>query len=65
MPAATSWPAVAYFSLWSVRLTGVLPELRVSHETAEIVEEMFGNTISQLDPARVDQSHRQPTCAAR
>ena len=24
------WAAVAYFSLWAVRLTGIFPELRVS-----------------------------------
>ena len=26
------WAAVAYFSLWSVRLTGILPDLRLSRE---------------------------------
>jgi len=44
------WQAVAYFTLWSVRLTGVLPELRVSNETAEIAEEMFAKPISSLAP---------------
>jgi DNA repair protein RecO (recombination protein O) len=44
------WQAVAYFTLWSVRLTGVLPELRVSDETAEIVGEMFQKPISALAP---------------
>ena len=42
------WRAIAYFPLWSVRLTGVLPELRVSDETAEIVAEMFGTPIASL-----------------
>ena len=42
------WPVVDYFSLWAVRLTGVLPELRVSRETAELVEEMFAKPIGAL-----------------
>jgi recombinational DNA repair protein (RecF pathway) len=43
------WPAVDYFTLWSVRLTGVLPELRVSNqETVEIVEEMFVKKLADL-----------------
>ncbi len=45
------WPAVDYFTLWSVRLTGVLPELRVSNrETVEIVEEMFVKKLADLTP---------------
>lgn len=44
------WAAVAYFSVWAVRLTGVLPEMRVSHESAEIVEEMFHQPITALTP---------------
>jgi DNA repair protein RecO (recombination protein O) len=42
------WPAVLYFTLWAVRLTGVLPELRVSRESAEIAEEMFVTPLSGL-----------------
>lgn len=44
------WSAVDYFTLWSVRLTGVLPELRVSRETGEIVEEMFVRSLPDLTP---------------
>jgi len=45
------WPAVDYFTLWAVRLTGVLPELRVSNrETVEIVEEMFVKGLADLTP---------------
>ena len=45
------WSAVDYFTLWSVRLTGVLPELRVSNrETVEIVEEMFVKKLADLTP---------------
>lgn len=44
------WQGVAYFTLWAVRLTGVLPELRVSDETAAIVEEMFVSSLANLAP---------------
>lgn len=44
------WQGVAYFTLWAVRLTGVLPELRVSNETAAIVEEMFVSSLANLAP---------------
>jgi DNA repair protein RecO (recombination protein O) len=44
------WSAVAYFSLWAVRLAGVFPELRVSHESAEIAEEMFKTPLKSLLP---------------
>jgi DNA repair protein RecO (recombination protein O) len=35
------WSAVDYFTLWAVRLSGFLPELRTSPETARLVEQMF------------------------
>jgi DNA repair protein RecO (recombination protein O) len=44
------WSAVDYFTIWSVRLAGVLPELRVSRETVEIVEEMFVKGLHDLAP---------------
>jgi DNA repair protein RecO (recombination protein O) len=44
------WQATAYFTLWAVRLTGVLPELSVTEETAEIAEEMFAKPIANLSP---------------
>jgi DNA repair protein RecO (recombination protein O) len=44
------WAAAGYFSLWAVRLTGVLPELRVSQESAEIAEEMLQKPLSDLTP---------------
>jgi DNA repair protein RecO (recombination protein O) len=44
------WTAVIYFSLWAVRLTGILPELRVSHESREIAEEMLQKPLSALTP---------------
>jgi DNA repair protein RecO (recombination protein O) len=42
------WAAVLYFSLWSVRLAGVFPELRVRDESAEIAHEMLEKPIASL-----------------
>lgn len=42
------WTAVTYFALWSVRLAGFLPELRVKAESCEIVEEMLVTPIQHL-----------------
>src|SRR5262245_40465934 len=44
------WAAVLYFSLWAVRLSGVLPELRVKVESAEIANEMLERPLSGLTP---------------
>ncbi len=46
----SSWPAILYFSLWSVRLTGILPDIRVNQESAEIAEEMLAKPIADLTP---------------
>lgn len=42
------WPAVTYFSLWSVRLAGFLPNLRLAPESRDIAEEMLVSPIAQL-----------------
>ena len=42
------WTAVTYFSLWAVRLAGLLPDLRVSAESRAIMEEMLVSPIQQL-----------------
>jgi DNA repair protein RecO (recombination protein O) len=47
-PAGALWQAVAYFSLWAVRLAGVLPELRVGMESRAIAEEMLSTHISKM-----------------
>jgi DNA repair protein RecO (recombination protein O) len=44
------WPAVLYYSLWAVRLTGILPEMRVSEESALIANEMLERPIAGLTP---------------
>ncbi|HEY1754962.1 MAG TPA: DNA repair protein RecO [Bryobacteraceae bacterium] len=45
-----AWTAILYVSLWAVRLTGIFPEMRVSHESAEIAEEMFVKPLKGLTP---------------
>ena len=47
-PAGRVWPAVNYFSLWAVRLSGFLPELRIAPESRLIAEEMMHTSIGQL-----------------
>lgn len=42
------WRAITYFSLWGVRLSGFLPELRLRQESVEIAEEMFVSPIRAL-----------------
>jgi len=42
------WSAVAYFTLWAVRLAGVFPELRVRTESAEIAHEMLEKPLAGL-----------------
>jgi len=44
------WPAVTYFGLWSVRLAGFLPELRVNAESSAIAEEMLITPVHALAP---------------
>jgi DNA repair protein RecO (recombination protein O) len=47
---ARMWTAIVYFSIWAVRLAGVWPDFRVSHESVEIAEEMFVTPIADLQP---------------
>jgi len=44
------WPALIYYSLWAVRLSGFLPELRLLPESAAIAEEMLTVPIAKLTP---------------
>ena len=54
------WPAIDYFSLWAVRLTGVLPELRGTRETADLVEEMFAKPLTGLSDRPWNKSTLAP-----
>ncbi len=42
------WAAVTYFSLWAVRLSGFLPDLRVSQQSRAIAMEMLKTPVGQL-----------------
>ena len=42
------WRAVTYFSLWAIRLSGFLPDLKLSREDREIAEEMLRKPIHQM-----------------
>ncbi len=44
------WTSVAYFSLWAVRLAGILPELRVGQESESIAMEMLTTPSGELTP---------------
>jgi DNA repair protein RecO (recombination protein O) len=44
------WAAVTYFGLWSVRLAGFLPDLRVNQESRAIADEMLLVPIHNLSP---------------
>jgi DNA repair protein RecO (recombination protein O) len=49
--AAGVWPAVTYFSLWAVKLSGFLPPLEMTEEERTIAEEMLRTPIGEL-PSR-------------
>ena len=44
------WPAMTYFALWSVRLAGFLPDLRVNAESRAIADEMLITPLHALAP---------------
>ncbi|MEO8658579.1 MAG: DNA repair protein RecO [Bryobacteraceae bacterium] len=48
-PVNGLWPAVTYFGLWAVRLSGFLPDIRIGPESREIAEEMLTKHIGVLD----------------
>jgi DNA repair protein RecO (recombination protein O) len=48
-PVCGLWPAVTYFGLWAVRLSGILPDVRVGAESREIAEQMLTRHIGALD----------------
>jgi len=47
-PEQGLWAAVAYFSLWAVRLSGFLPQLQVSESARQIADEMLRTPLGQL-----------------
>jgi DNA repair protein RecO (recombination protein O) len=44
------WLPITYFSLWAVRLSGFLEEMRIEDESRAIAKEMLTKPVSQLDP---------------
>ena len=44
------WPAVTYFTLWAVRLSGFLPPMEMTEEEQAIAEEMIRTPIDKLTP---------------
>ena len=48
-PVGCLWPAVTYFGLWAVRLSGILPGVRLGAESTEIAEEMLTRHIGALE----------------
>ncbi len=47
-PERGVWQAVSYFSFWAVKLSGFLPELRVSPTSRAIAEQMLHHGIDEL-----------------
>jgi DNA repair protein RecO (recombination protein O) len=43
-----TWVAVDYFTLWAVRLSGVLPEIHVDDDTALRVDAMFTRPVAEI-----------------
>lgn len=50
--SAGLWPAVTYFTLWAVRLSGFLPALEAGPESVAIAEEMLKKPIAELTPRK-------------
>jgi DNA repair protein RecO (recombination protein O) len=47
-PETGAWPAIHYFTLWAVKLSGILPDLRLHEESRQIAEEILTTPIGQL-----------------
>ncbi len=49
------WTAVTYFSLWAVRLSGILPEMNLTQESQSIAMEMLTTPVGGLTPRTWDK----------
>ncbi len=47
---AAVWPAVTYYTLWAVRLSGFLPQLRLSEQDQRIQELMLKRSLLEITP---------------
>jgi DNA repair protein RecO (recombination protein O) len=45
-----TWATILYFALWTVKLAGILPEMRLKSESVEIAEEMLQKPLAALTP---------------
>lgn len=48
--AEAVWLPVTYFSLWAVRLSGFLEEMRISDDSLALAKEMLAKPVSHLMP---------------
>jgi DNA repair protein RecO (recombination protein O) len=49
------WQAVTYFEVWAVRLTGILPELKLSEESQLVLRDIFKHSVEAM-PERAWQA---------
>ena len=47
-PSKGPWAAVNYFSFWAVKLSGFLPELRVSEDSLRLAQEMSRMPVAEM-----------------
>lgn len=50
------WRALTYFAFWAVRLSGFLPELRVSEESQALAREIAARPIGEVRPGTWEKS---------
>ena len=49
-PATGLWRAVTYFTFWAVRLSGFMPELKVSPTSRELARVMTAAPVGEMTP---------------
>ena len=60
-----TWTAIVYFALWTVKLAGILPEMRLKSESVEIAEEMLQKPLAALTPREWSKGTTRTICGAR
>ncbi len=50
------WRALTYYSFWAIRLSGFLPELRVSEESQLLAREMASKPVGEVSPEGWEKS---------
>jgi DNA repair protein RecO (recombination protein O) len=54
--AGAVWRAVTYFCVWAVRLSGLLPELRVSHESLLLADCIQRLPVAEVAPGEFNKA---------